>query len=133
MTGLNTLIPANTGWVLENASGINDLGQIVGAGMLNGNYAAFRLDPPTGSAGVSILLSEISNNSLPLTPNEASALTTKLNAALSSLQNGNVRSTDGQLGAFINQVNALVNSGRLDSTNAASLISEAQNVISNLN
>ncbi len=42
---LNSLIPAGTGWVLENASAINDFGQIVGTGTLNGVYSAFRLDP----------------------------------------------------------------------------------------
>ncbi len=42
---LNVFIPAGTGWVLENASAINDVGQIVGTGTLNGVYSAFRLDP----------------------------------------------------------------------------------------
>jgi probable HAF family extracellular repeat protein len=32
MTDLNTLLPANSGWYLENAQGINDQGQIVGEG-----------------------------------------------------------------------------------------------------
>lgn len=33
---LNTLIPANSGWVLVNASAINNAGQIVGTGRVNG-------------------------------------------------------------------------------------------------
>src|SRR5205085_6952705 len=37
MTDLNTLIPANTGWVLTSANGVNDKGWIVGRGLLNGN------------------------------------------------------------------------------------------------
>src|SRR5262249_16033393 len=32
---LNTLIPANSGWVLDEAYGINASGQIVGAGTIN--------------------------------------------------------------------------------------------------
>jgi len=43
MTDLNTLIPANSGWVLQSAGHINDVGQIVGFGVLNGNLHAFLL------------------------------------------------------------------------------------------
>ena len=47
MLDLNTLIPANSGWFLQFASAINDKGQIVGYGTLNGNvqYEAFLLTP----------------------------------------------------------------------------------------
>ena len=45
MYDLNNLIPANSGWTLVNASAINDLGQIVGNGLVNGAGHAFRLDP----------------------------------------------------------------------------------------
>ena len=38
---LNTLIPANSGWYLECAQGINDAGEIVGFGTLNGGTHAF--------------------------------------------------------------------------------------------
>lgn len=36
MQDLNTLIPAQSGWVLTSATSINDAGRIVGAGTLNG-------------------------------------------------------------------------------------------------
>jgi len=42
---LNTLIPANSGWRLLSAEGVNNLGQIVGFGTLNGQTRAFLLDP----------------------------------------------------------------------------------------
>lgn len=42
---LNTLIPANCGWVLESASSINKSGQIVGYGTLNGALHGFLLTP----------------------------------------------------------------------------------------
>jgi probable HAF family extracellular repeat protein len=48
MTDLNTLIPANSGWVLQSAGHINDAGQIVGFGVLNGNLHAFLLTPVPG-------------------------------------------------------------------------------------
>jgi len=49
---LNTLIPAS-GWVLTSANAINDQGQIVGTGTLNGEQRAFLLNPvPEPSAGL---------------------------------------------------------------------------------
>ena len=45
MDDLNDLIPANSGWVLQVAYGINNAGQIIGCGIHNGQSQAFRLDP----------------------------------------------------------------------------------------
>ncbi len=45
---LQNLIPANTGWELAYATGINDRGQIIGYGFLNGDidrYRSFLLTP----------------------------------------------------------------------------------------
>ena len=42
---LNTLLPANSGWTLTEARDINDRGQIVGTGFLNGRQRAFLLTP----------------------------------------------------------------------------------------
>jgi probable HAF family extracellular repeat protein len=42
---LNSLVPANSGWQLEVATAINDLGQIVGSGRHNGLRRAFLLTP----------------------------------------------------------------------------------------
>jgi probable HAF family extracellular repeat protein len=41
MIDLNTKLPANSGWVLTEADGINDNQQIVGQGIINGQYHAF--------------------------------------------------------------------------------------------
>jgi probable HAF family extracellular repeat protein len=46
MTDLNSLILPTSGWTLMAATGINDIGQITGAGTINGVIHAFRLDPP---------------------------------------------------------------------------------------
>lgn len=46
MVDLNTLIPTNSGWVLNAATGINDAGQITGTGTLNGQQQFFVLSPP---------------------------------------------------------------------------------------
>jgi probable HAF family extracellular repeat protein len=45
MIDLNSLIPSGAGWQLLEAYGINNSGQIVGEGLLNGKSHAFRLDP----------------------------------------------------------------------------------------
>jgi probable HAF family extracellular repeat protein len=45
MYNLQDLLPADSGWVLHDASGINDGGQIVGTGSHNGKSAAFILTP----------------------------------------------------------------------------------------
>src|SRR5207249_10378820 len=41
MVDLNDLVEAGSGWVLESATGINDAGQIVGRGSINGVERAF--------------------------------------------------------------------------------------------
>jgi probable HAF family extracellular repeat protein len=45
LTPLDTLIPAGSGWTLQQANGINDRGQIVGAGLHNGHQRAYLLTP----------------------------------------------------------------------------------------
>jgi hypothetical protein len=42
---LNTLLPANSGRTLTEARDINDRGQIVGTGVVNGRQRAFLLTP----------------------------------------------------------------------------------------
>ena len=49
MVDLNTLLPADSGWVLLSANAINDAGQIVGEGTFNGDPRAFLLTPPVAS------------------------------------------------------------------------------------
>ncbi len=45
MHDLNRLIPRDSGWLLTQAYGINNAGQIAGMGLLDGRPQAFRLDP----------------------------------------------------------------------------------------
>jgi uncharacterized membrane protein len=45
---LNGLIPAGTGWHLQLAIRINEVGQIVGDGLINGQFHAFLLTPTRG-------------------------------------------------------------------------------------
>ncbi len=48
MQDLNALIPTGTGWALRNATAINNAGQIVGWGDLNGVSHGFLLTPTAG-------------------------------------------------------------------------------------
>jgi probable HAF family extracellular repeat protein len=45
MKNLNMLIPADSGWELDVAYGVNDSGQIVGEGTIGGKTHAFLLTP----------------------------------------------------------------------------------------
>jgi hypothetical protein len=45
MKDLNKLIPSGSGWVLEQAFAINNAGQIVGTGTINGKEHGFLLTP----------------------------------------------------------------------------------------
>lgn len=45
MIDVNTLLPQNSGWVLRDAQAINDVGQIVGFGIINGQERAYLLSP----------------------------------------------------------------------------------------
>jgi probable HAF family extracellular repeat protein len=59
---LNSCIPTNSGWVLVDADGINNAGQIVGHSMVGSSHHAFLLDPVPGSGqGLTIVLEGTSN------------------------------------------------------------------------
>lgn len=45
LTDLNSLIPAGSGWLLNWSTGINDAGQIIGTGTINGVSHGFLLTP----------------------------------------------------------------------------------------
>ena len=45
MEDLNNTIPVDSGWVLNEATGVNEAGVVVGNGTLNGQTRAFRLTP----------------------------------------------------------------------------------------
>jgi probable HAF family extracellular repeat protein len=52
---LNTFLSAGSSWVLETASAINDSGQIVGSGQINGQSHAYRLTLPSGGGTAAII------------------------------------------------------------------------------
>ncbi|OKH41402.1 hypothetical protein NIES2101_34245 [Calothrix sp. HK-06] len=52
ISDLNNLIPSNSGWVLNEARGINDAGYIVGTGVINNVQHAFLLQPVSPSTQI---------------------------------------------------------------------------------
>jgi probable HAF family extracellular repeat protein len=67
MTNLNDLIAANSPWVLTNATGVNDLGEICGTGLYEGQKHAFVL---RAGGRISRIESLLVTNGLQITTNE---------------------------------------------------------------
>jgi len=81
--------------------------------------------PP--AVGIDMLIDQVGR--LDLTSGEKNALTSKLGAARQSLARGNDQAAVNQLGAFINEVQALRRTGRLGPATADLLIGQAQAII----
>jgi len=130
MQDLNNLIPAGTPWVIENASAINDNGQIVGEGTYNGVSRGFRLDP-VNMAFTNLLVELVSPN---LGLNLAQQITTALHvaAALAEFELGHYSAAITQLNAFITEITSIENAGHLSAANATMLIDAAQAIIAAL-
>ena len=71
MTDLNSLIPANSGWILTSATAINDNGDIVGTALLGGQVHGFLLTAPqqAGQAPVAVANANILTGKAPLSIN----------------------------------------------------------------
>ena len=125
---LNSLIPANSGWVLNAATAINDRGQIAGYGVINGQTHAFRLDPPPAD----LLAAEIRFlDSLGLPSGSANALQAILTTAQAALRRGDTATAGRQIGAFESMVRAQTNKS-LTLDQASDLLSDADGVLQNL-
>ena len=84
MIDLNTLLPPNSGWVLLEADGVNDNGQITGFGLRNGFRHAFRLNPsksttPTTQLTVNKILKHPDHNHLRLFDLQIDGVTVRAN------------------------------------------------------
>jgi probable HAF family extracellular repeat protein len=102
MQDLNTLIPADSGWQISFANGINDLGQIVGVGVHDGQFRAVLLSTPASS--ISNLASLVQSFNLPF--GIANSMLVKLQQAQAAVNAGDLVTACSLLGAFSNQVSA---------------------------
>lgn len=127
MVDLNSVLPPGSPWVLLSASGINDRGQIVGQGKMNGEYLGYRLDP--ANVAITNMLAELANPSLGL--NLAQQITTGLRVAgaLVEFELGHYSLAITQLNAFIAEITSIEESGHLSAANATTLIDAAQAII----
>ncbi len=128
---LNNLVPAGSGWFLSQARAINDRGQIVGTGTLNGESHAFRLDPVvTPPQMISRIIASI--QSFHLNQGETASLNSPLNTAIGYWNAGDTQAARSQMNAFEHKVNA--QSGkRLAADQANQLITAAEAVIQAMN
>jgi probable HAF family extracellular repeat protein len=130
MYDVNSLIASTSGWEIVNAVAINDNGQIVGTGWLNGvrfvNHA-LRLDP--ADVSVTILTNLLSDPTLALTTGQVSSLTDKLNNVLASIQQGLNKQAANQLNGLVNSVQASQKNGNMSGQAGATLIAAANAII----
>jgi probable HAF family extracellular repeat protein len=124
MTDLNELMPCDSGWDLNFANDINERGQIVGYGTVDGNYHAYVLTP-IGQA-MQQLISMVNQSGVVLRV----PLTATLKAALVSINQHNFVAAANQLRAFERQVAAQV--APANPVLAQTLVRAAQQVINAL-
>ena len=130
MTDLGTL-----GGSSSYAYGINNLGQVVGDSYLapSGRATLWTVPLPVVTPGEAIAeaaeqVAALVNDGT-LDENEAKGLTSKLEAAQLQLDRENAKVATSVLRAFINQVEAMVNNGRLTVEEAQPLIDAANAAI----
>ena len=90
--------------------------------------------PPTPEQQIDALVEQIATliSSGGLSAASASSLNASLGSALAALERGNENAARGELGAFVNKVNALVRSGRLAASAGADLVAAANAVSAGL-
>jgi hypothetical protein len=103
-----------------------------GDGNFGGSVSTVLIETVTALNTVSLADFIARIGSLPLNAGQQNSLLAKLRAAQASLMRGNRTAAVNQLGAFINEVQALAQSGQLPAATAADLIAEAQAVIASI-
>jgi len=122
--GNGTYTDSNTPVEVSGLSGVTVIA--------GGGFHSLALVGATPPQAINSLIGQVISPSLGFSNGEKTSLTAKLRAALGYLQAGDAADAIAVLQAFINQVNALVNSGRLTTAAAAPLISAAEGIIAEL-
>ena len=87
--------------------------------------------PAQGLARLSTLVSDLANSGA-LSSGNARSLAAKLDAATQQVGRGRAVAAENQLGAFINEVNALVRAGRLSEPDGEALSELARRIMGSL-
>ena len=122
--GNGTYTDSNTPVEVSGLSGVTVIA--------GGGFHSLALVGATPPQAINSLIGQVVSPSLGFSNGEKTSLTAKLRAALGYLQAGDAADAIAVLQAFINEVNALVNSGRLTTAAAAPLISAAEGIIAEL-
>jgi hypothetical protein len=133
-SGLTTITASNLNYVEGAISGLDRIG--VCGSFPDGHtdtIATFTLDvvtqtPQSHLADLQATLSTIAG----LSAGDINALSAKLNSAVASLDRGNENAAEGQLGAFVHQVNALIRSRRLTAAQGQILINAVEAVLTHI-
>jgi PKD repeat protein len=97
-------------------------------GGLSGSHTA-TVTVLTAQQGIANLIAQVNGV---LSGGTANSLNAKLNSASASVTRGDLSAANGQLGAFINEVRALVQSGRLTQAQGDALVAAAQRILDSL-
>jgi hypothetical protein len=107
--------------------GLNDVGELAfRATLADGRQVVVRADPFLTT--IEALISQVLGISS-LNQEQQNSLISKLEAAQRSMVRGNRNAVSDQLNAFVNEVQALKQTGRLGAATADSLIAQAQAII----
>jgi sugar lactone lactonase YvrE len=93
--------------------------------------ASVQINVLTSVQGIQQIINMVQN--LNLNQDQANSLIVKLNTVTHNLNNGNTVSATNELGAFINEVEAYIKSGKLSSTEGQALIDAADAIKNALN
>jgi probable HAF family extracellular repeat protein len=125
MQDLNDLVPADSGWVLQAATALNDAGQIVAYGQHGLFSSGTVLLTPSPQAMIDDLIGIVEGFDLP--HGIETSLLTKLRNALDALAAGDTATACDLLGAFVHETRA--QSGKkIDADDAARLIASAEQI-----
>jgi probable HAF family extracellular repeat protein len=86
---LNNLIPADSGWVLAEASAVNSKGQIAGTGMVGGVAGVFRLTPLAAGDTTSPTIGSVSATPSSVTPPNKAMVAVTISATATDDQDPN--------------------------------------------
>jgi probable HAF family extracellular repeat protein len=132
------------GGIISSGHSVNDYGQAVGWAQNDfnitpwegENHAVLWLpdEPPTPEEQTEALVAEVQNliDTGVLNQGNGNALTTKLENALGKLEKGNTQAACNEMGAFVNLVEAFVNSGKLTEEEGQPLVEGAGSLIAEL-
>jgi len=134
---LNDLIPAGTGWVLQDAVSLNDRGQIVGRGVLTSSpdvvrYFLLDASAPLPSIAALIARVEALEAARQLSHTQAAILIAYLRCAEKHVRAGCPALAAASLELFSRSVDLLIRTRRLSAANGQPLIDEADRIADDL-